>query len=316
MPELPEVETIRRGLEDHVVGRAIRSIEVRSPGSFLGDPTQAEGAMITGLERRGKLLIFRLNNDHALTIHLKMTGQLIWKAVEREEELPVEVDNATLPFSSSDPDDPALESDENEVVMGGHPEEAYLEPLPHKHTRVIIRFDDGSVLYFNDLRKFGRVSVLRADQVADLPFLQAIGPEPLERDFTDEYLSNQLDKHKDQPIKTFLLDQANIAGLGNIYADESLFRAAILPDRPAGSLTAGEICNLRDSIQETLELALRAGGSSARDYVNAVGERGTYLKTANVYHRQGLDCNRCNTGKIQRKKIGGRSTHYCPICQK
>lgn len=322
MPELPEVETIRRGLEDKLIGRSISDIQIRTPKIFNGDPEVMLGRHILSLDRHGKLLVFLTDSDQALTIHLKMTGQLIWKpeVMEGEEAGKAEVDldqlavadNATLPDS---PDHEYDDFDDG-VVMGGHPEKAYLQPLPHKHTHVIFTFDDDSKLYFNDLRKFGKISVVPVDQLVELRFLQNLGPEPLQSGFTKEYLGDQLKKRGRTPVKSFLLDQGNMAGLGNIYADESLFRAAILPDRLAGSLTEGEVRNLFDAIQETLELALMHGGSSSRDYLTATGEKGTFLKIANVYHREGLDCNRCNTGKIQRKKIGGRSSHYCPVCQR
>jgi len=288
MPELPEVETIRRGLENRVVGATIASIDVRAPKIFEGKPEDVIGHEITGVERHGKLLVFLLTGGNVLTVHLKMTGQLIWQ--------------------------PAADS-QAEPVMGGHPEESYLHNLPHKHTHVVLKLSDGSTIFFNDLRKFGRMSVVPASNFNDLAFVQKLGPEPLEADFTRKYLQEQLQKRPRTVVKSFLLDQANIAGLGNIYADESLFRAAILPNRLSGSLTTGESNNLFDAIQETLELALMYGGSSEKDYVNAIGDKGTYLKIANVYHRTGKDCNRCNAGVIERIKIGGRSTHFCPICQ-
>jgi formamidopyrimidine-DNA glycosylase len=316
MPELPEVETIRRGLEDRLVGKVIEAIEVRAPKIFEGEPDEIIGLEVLSLQRQGKLLIFFLSSNMVVTIHLKMTGQLIWKPAagqEMSEELLDVPDNATMSFEDEGEDD---EEEELVAVMGGHPEKSYLDPLPHKHTHVIFSFDDGSKLYFNDLRKFGRITILSIDQLASLSFLERLGPEPLGADFTQEYLMDQLHKRPKQPVKSFLLDQSNIAGLGNIYADESLFRSAILPDRLTGSLTTGEITNLHEAVQETLEIALQHGGSSSKDYVNAVGDKGTFLAVANVYHRTGLNCNRCLEGIIQRKKIGGRSSHYCINCQR
>jgi len=239
MPELPEVETIRRGLEDHIVGLTLTDIEVRAPKIFIGEPEEIIGEDITSVERQGKLLIFRLSGSKLMTIHLKMTGQLIWKPamlVDRDpafEELDPLIDNAVMPYSEEE-----VEEDD-EVVMGGHPEKSYLQPLPHKHTHAIFQFSDGSRMYFNDLRKFGRITVLEAEDLPKTSFLERLGPEPLQSGFTAQYLVEQLAQRPRQPIKTFLLDQSNIAGLGNIYADESLFRAAILPDRLTGSLTAG-----------------------------------------------------------------------------
>lgn len=289
MPELPEVETIRQGLSNRLANRTITNVEVRTAKIFSGDPQKILNTAITDISRQGKLLIFQLTGNLYLTVHLKMTGQLIWKPADE---------------------------DESDTVAGGHPEKVYLEPLPHKHTHVIFTFDDGSHLYFNDLRKFGLIEVLTESELNNLNFLQKLGPEPLEPGFTAEYLREQLKSHPGQPIKSFLLDQSNIAGLGNIYADESLFCAAIRPDRLAKSLTEGEIRNLHDCVQEVIELAIQRGGSTARDYVNAVGERGTFLDIANVYRRTGLDCNRCLEGKITRKVVGGRSSHFCPVCQR
>jgi formamidopyrimidine-DNA glycosylase len=285
MPELPEVETIRRGLLAHIIGLKIDEVEVSNPRSFTGDSEQLGGRTIVNVERRGKLLIFRLDSEEVFTVHLKMTGQLVWQKGE-------------------------------ELLSGGHPQKAYLEPLPHKHTHVIFTFSDGSHLYFNDLRKFGRIVLQNAAALDDDTFIADLGPEPLDKSFTVEYLADSLKRKGKRPIKSFLLDQSNIAGLGNIYADESLFRAAILPFRLGQTLTPGEVRNLYEAIRETIELALLYGGSSSRDYVNAEGEQGTFLEIANVYHRTGLRCNRCNEGTIERVKIGGRSSHFCRLCQR
>jgi formamidopyrimidine-DNA glycosylase len=287
MPELPEVETIRRGLEPRLTGQVIRRVEVRHPKSFIGVEKNLVGRRIDSIERQGKLLIFFLDDETAITVHLKMTGQLIWQADLGEES-----------------------------VMGGHPAQSYMDPLPHKHTRVILEFEDDSTLYFNDLRIFGRVTHLTQAELEQLEFLITLGPEPLSKEFDVAYLTEAIKAHPKLAIKIFLLDQQNIAGLGNIYADESLFRAAIMPTRQASDLSQGEIRNLHEAIQETLELALMYGGSSEKDYVNAIGDKGTYLRIANVYHRTGQDCNRCAEGVIERIKLGGRSTHFCPVCQR
>ena len=289
MPELPEVETIRRGLEGVLVGKTIEEVIVNVPKLFIGDAQSIVGLDVLGMERFGKLLVFRLNGGLLMTAHLKMTGQLIWR--------------------------PENEAD-GDIVMGGHPEAAYLASLPHKHTHITITFTDGSELFFNDLRKFGFMHVMPEAELQELGFVQRLGPEPLEKDFTREYLLERLRKRPKVAIKSFLLDQENIAGLGNIYADESLFRAAILPYRTAGELAVGEVNNLHEAIQEVLELALMHGGSSSKDYLSATAEKGTFLKIANVYHRTGQDCNRCGEGVIERMKIGGRSSHFCSNCQR
>ena len=289
MPELPEVETIRRGLEKVLVGKTFEEIIVNVPKLFIGDAQSLVGLDVLGMERFGKLLVFRLSGDLVLTTHLRMTGQLIWR--------------------------PENEAD-GDIVMGGHPEAAYLASLPHKHTHIEITFSDGSELFFNDMRKFGFMQIMPEAELQELGFVQRLGPEPLEKDFTREYLREQLRLRPKVLIKSFLLDQGNIAGLGNIYADESLYRAAILPYRVAGELTFGEVHNLHEAIQETLELALMHGGSTSKDYLSATAEKGTFLKVANVYRRTGQDCNRGDGGMIERMKIGGRSSHFCPVCQR
>ena len=288
MPELPEVETIRRGLEKRLIDQAIISFENLSPKQVVGDSERLTGRTVEAIRRQGKLLIIEFRDSNfVVTIHLKMTGQLVWLAKGGDEQ-----------------------------VAGGHPEKSYLETMPGRHTRAIVRFDDGSTLYFNDMRRFGRVTLVEKSELARIPFLQSLGPEPPSNNFTVFYLSQRLQKKPRTNIKSFLLDQTNIAGIGNIYADESLFRAAILPNRLAVSLSTGEVRNLFDAIQETLELALMHGGSTSRDYLNTDGEAGTFLRIANVYHRTGQGCNRCGTGIIERIKLGGRSTHFCRNCQR
>jgi formamidopyrimidine-DNA glycosylase len=284
MPELPEVETIRRGLLPRLTGAVIRGVDVRSAKQFFGDADSLVGRKIIGLERFGKLIVLRLDDARSLTIHLKMTGQLLWKGNEA-------------------------------AVMGGHPSAGYLVGLPHRHTRIVVELSDGATLFFNDLRTFGYMSVVGAGELDQPRFVSSLGPEPLEEAFTAEFLAARLKKRPKSVIKSFLLDQTNIAGLGNIYADESLFRARILPNRLSGSLSADESEALHAAIRETLALALEYGGSSERDYVNAIGEKGTYLKIANVYRRTGLPCTRNDGGTVTRIKIGGRSSHFCPLCQ-
>ena len=284
MPELPEVETIRRGLASHLPHKKIMSVEVRNAKSFLGNSLSMIGCEIMTVERQGKMLQMKLSDKRTIGVHLKMTGQLIWRALQGDS------------------------------VMGGHPEQAYLDSLPNKHSHVMIGFDDGSTLYFNDVRKFGWVNIMTETELQNHEFLRKLGPEPLTEFFTSAYLESVLKKTKSVPIKSFLLDQTKVAGLGNIYADESLFRAGIHPKRLASSLRHVEIMTLTAKIKETLQLALHYGGSSERDYLNAIGEKGTYLKVAQVYHRTGLPCAVCKT-PIERIKIGGRSTHFCPNCQ-
>jgi len=282
MPELPEVETIRRGLQATLPGLTVSSVEVILPKAFIGDPEKLEGLQVTSVERAGKLLLLHFG-DWVVTVHLKMTGQLLYQPPK------------------------------GEAVMGGHPDMRYMG-LPGRVTRVIIYFEDGHTLYFNDMRTFGGMKVLPVLEVQHEKFLQRLAPEPHHEAFTEEYLWNLLQRRPKSILKGLLLDQAAIAGLGNIYADESCFRAGILPMRRAGSLSQEEAIRLFHAIRTTLDLALEHGGSSSRDYLNAVGAKGTYLDVAQVYHRHGKPCVVCGA-PIQQVRCAGRSTHFCTNCQ-
>lgn len=282
MPELPEVETIRRGLAEKLVGHKIMAIEVRAPKLFIGDAQSLVGQKVIEMERRAKILIWKLTDCYVLT-HLKMTGQLIFR-----------------PKSGA-------------LVVGGHPDKAYpLENLPHQHTHVQIEFDNGT-LFFNDLRKFGWMKV--AKTLNDLKTEVAhLGPEYTWPEFTLEYFQAGLVKRK-ITTKQLLLDQTFIAGIGNIYADESLFCARINPRRQANELSAVETKKLFACIPKVFNLSLQHGGTSSQHYRQADGSMGTYLQVANVYKREGQPCRVCDT-PIKRIRIAGRSSHFCPNCQK
>lgn len=284
MPELPEVETIRKGLAPKLMGVVIRQVEIKAEQSFQGNPDLVLGAKVIGLERFGKLMVWKLSNGLNLAIHLKMTGQLIWRSLKSKE-----------------------------TVMGGHPEAAYLEEYPNKHTRVIFHFPDSKV-YFNDLRRFGFIKVLADNELKELAFIQKLGLEPFHPQFTEAYLAKHAIRHPRLTIKAFLLDQAIVAGLGNIYVDESLFKAGIKPTRLVGSITAPEWSKLVPATKATLETALKHNGSTEKDYRTAIGEKGTFLQVANVYRKTGLPCKICGN-PILRSKVAGRSSHFCAICQ-
>jgi len=287
MPELPEVETIRRQLEGALVGQSIRAIDIVAPKSFQGNPELIIGSIIVGIGRRGKHLIFKFENGCGMLIHLKMSGQMI---ICR--------------------DDPA------DCLNDGDDPSGRLYDQNEKYTRVKFKISNGQELLFNDMRRFGFVRVLDQNQMQTLEEDLGLGVEPLEDDFTADHLSKLLKKKPKSLIKPFLLDQSNIAGIGNIYADEALFAAMIAPDRQAGDLSAGEIANLAEVIQEVLEKSLKLGGSSMRMYVQTDGSRGSFLDQANVYGKEGFLCSRCNEAKIIRLKIAGRSSHFCPVCQR
>lgn len=285
MPELPEVETVRRGLERTVVGKTVATVEVRvlklfpQPQALIDK--QLVGGTIAAAQRRAKVLLLRLDNGWTLAIHLKMTGQIVVRAKAAG-------------------------------FVAGHPEKVYEQPLPHKHTHVIITFSDGTVLYFNDLRKFGWMRLVASTD--ELFEATKLGPEPFGEDFTPVYFAAAL-KNRRIPIKTALLDQKVVAGVGNIYADEALFEARISPFRNASSLKKDEITKLFEAVKHVLKLGIEYGGTTFNSYINAEGSAGRMRDYLKVYGREGQSCRDC-TGLVLRKKIGQRSTHYCPDCQR
>lgn len=283
MPELPEVETIKLGLQDKIVGLKIAGIEVRVAKIFQGEPKRIVGAKIKSLRRRAKILIFDLDNGQSLVSHLKMTGQLIYHRNGSQ---------ATF----------------------GHPIPFAGTTLPAKTTHVIINFSDGSVLYFNDMRKFGYIKVVETDKVNSLKVIQEFGPEPLTKDFTLEKFKEIIARKK-MPIKLVLMDQTQIAGVGNIYANEALFLAGIHPQRRANELKSDEAEKLYEKLLFVLKEGIKYGGSSENAYVNAFGEKGTMQEHFRVYGRKSKNCPKCGN-EIKRISLGGRGTFFCSICQR
>ena len=284
MPELPEVETIRRGLSQCLVkekGGRILDIKVFEERSFIGDAAEAVGAEVVEMRRRGKALIFDLSNKKSLICHLRMTGQMIWVGSER--------------------------------FAGGHPSDNFVAELPNKQTRVAIKFEKGK-LFFNDQRKFGFIKVVPTSEVEKDAFIKKLAKEPWEMTGTELY--EKLQMHKGAPIKSVILDQTIIAGLGNIYADEALYFAKINPKRKAGLVSEKEAGKLIEGAKVVMSKSLEAGGSTLRNYVKSDGTKGDYLELfAEVFNRQGQKCRRCGE-EIKKMKLGGRGTHYCPKCQK
>lgn len=271
MPELPEVETIRQELSPHVVGRKITGLNLEWEG-IIRQPEAEEfrerllGQRIEGLSRWGKYLIFGLDSDDFLVIHLRMSGSLL-----------ISHDSAEAP----------------------------------KYTRATIHLDGDKSVFFRDPRKFGRMWLIR--DIRDVT--RKLGPEPLTSEFTREVLGQRLAKRK-APIKAVLLDQSVIAGIGNMYADETLFAAGIHPERSTVSLTAKEIKRLHGAIREILAAAIKSKGASVENYFRPGGETGTAHFYFKVAHRLGGDfCPVCGT-LIERITIRNRGTYFCPRCQK
>ena len=270
MPELPEVETIKRGLVPCIEGRRIRELIVLTEKSCQGNPRVAKDAMVNGLRRRGKALLIDLDNGWTLMVHLRMTGQLIWR-----------------------PDD-------GETFAGGHPSNNFIADLPNGQTRVIFVFDKGK-LFFNDQRKFGFVKILRTEAVEEDSFIAALAPEPWEMDAHELYEKCQ--RHAKAPIKAVLLDQKIIAGLGNIYADESLFYAGVHPAEKAGNLSEKQVSRLLLGARETMERSIDSGGSTMATYIKPDGTTGNYLENfAEVFRREGKACNRCGETILEKRE--------------
>ena len=290
MPELPEVETIRRGLKDFITSQKITKTEILCAKSFIGQPTTGR---VKALRRFGKALIIDLDNGKSLMIHLRMTGQLIY-------------DSARATTGSAGP----LQMGQR--YAAGHPSENFTAKLPNKQTRVILSFENGT-LYFNDQRKFGFIKVIDTTEVVNDPFIKKLAKEPWA--MTPEEFYQKLEKHPTSNIKATILDQTIICGLGNIYADEALFAAGIHPERKSGTLTREESAALLASAREVMDRSIASGGSTMATYVKADGTRGDYLeKFAQVFHREGQPCPHCGA-KIIKSRVAGRGTHFCPHCQ-
>lgn len=281
MPELPEVETIRRGLEKKIVGLTIKNLQVFYPKGVQFDPKNVEGRKVVSIWRRAKMLGVELN-DITLLFHLKMTGQLIFVH-------------------------------EKDKLIGGHPTSDMKNQMPIKSTVAVFEFNDNSHLYFNDQRRFGWIKLIKKQDMENL--LGKLGPEPLEKDFIWEILKKNLLSHKSWPIKVALMDQSVVSGIGNIYASESLFLAKIDPRRKVNSLSDNDFKQIFSGIRTSLKLALEKGGSTRAHFVNVDGERGYFLDYANVYGKAGYPCTGCK-GKVEKITQAGRGTFFCPICQK
>ena len=195
----------------------------------------------------------------------------------------------------------------------GHPNNSLVDTLPDRSTRIIFHFDGGN-LYFNDQRKFGWIQFMPTTELASVPFLVKAGPEPLDEDFSAEAFENRIRRRPNSVIKAVLLDQSIIAGIGNIYADESLWHAMIHPETRVRNLATKQLNALYNGVRESMNLSIRLGGSTDRNYVDAEGRRGAYLEFAAVFRRQGQACRRCGN-KLVKTRVAGRGSHWCPVCQ-
>jgi formamidopyrimidine-DNA glycosylase len=326
MPELPEVETIRRGLEKLIIGQVVKSAAANdSPKSFPNAPADVEkfliGAKIIAVRRRAKVLLVDLDNAYSLMIHLKMTGQIVYVGQPTRSDRPqsfsardtLAVKNGSLAGERRSLSE-KIAADPLPRFGAGHPTESLVGELPDRSTRVIVEFSDGSHLYFNDQRKFGWVKLLPTIEIPNIDFMKKVGPEPLEADFTWQEFAARFKRRAKTSIKAALLDQTVVAGVGNIYADEGLWGAKIHPQRLVGTIMPDEFRRLYDELRSVMNLAIEKGGSTDKNYVNAEGKRGSYLSFARVFRREGKPCPRCGM-TIIKFKAAGRGTHICPHCQ-
>ena len=286
MPELPEVETVRRGLSKLIIDKKVVKLKVLNEKSFPNDNATVEefllGAAVSGVRRRAKVLLIDFNTQYTLVIHLKMTGQLVYRG---------------------------------ETKFGaGHPTDSLVGQLPDRSTRVIIEFSDGSNLFFNDQRKFGWVKLFPTLEVPNIDFMKKVGPEPLEDSFEAKEFIQRIRRRNGTTIKAAILDQTVLAGVGNIYADESLWGAKIFPGRRVRDVTDKELTLLLSEIKFVLNLSIEKGGSTDRNYVNAEGKKGSYIEFARVFRKEGKPCPRCGE-TITKTRIAGRGTHVCAHCQ-
>ncbi len=283
MPELPEVETVRRGLEPAMVGALILRAEVNRPDLRWPFPADMGGRLtgrrVTGLRRRSKYILADLDSGETLLIHLGMSGRML-------------VSGGALGVFHHD------------------------HPAAQKHDHVVLDMDNGARITFNDARRFGAMDLLTTGAEAAHPLLASLGPEPLGNGFDGDYLAARL-RGRLMPVKAALLDQKIVAGLGNIYVCEVLFRAGIDPRLPAGALGDARVAGLVPLIREVLDEAISAGGSSLKDYRQADGELGYFQHTFRVYDREGQPCATPGcAGTVARIVQSGRSSFFCPLCQR
>lgn len=288
MPELPEVETLNQQLSQKIIGKKITDIEVLRDKNFKGDKSKIIGRKIDNVRRQAKVIIIDLSNHLHLLIHLKMTGQLIYRK-KLEEEKPYDYK----------PKDNVYD----------------VERLPNKYTRVIMEFDDNSYLLFNNLRAFGWVKVVENKELEN-ELQNFSGVNPLTKEFTSGYLK-QIASQTRRAIKLLLMDQKKIAGIGNIYANEALFCARIHPKKPAKEVKEEKLKDLHRCIITILKKGIKYKGTTDEDeaFRTAEGERGKMQNHLKIYGKEGKKCPRCK-GRIKKIKISGRGTYFCPKCQK
>ncbi len=303
MPELPEVETTVRGLRKHIVGQPITDVwtsynsafhygkpSIKDPVYFRMFRQSVTGTHATNIERRAKNILITLSSGDTILIHMKMTGHLLYGRYEFNKKAN------------------SWKAAEHQVAL--------LDPF-NAHVRLVFTFANGEHLAFSDMRKFAKVMLIKKGDALNHPDLTHLGPEPLHRNFTLAELTARLSKKPKSPIKSVLMDQHVLAGIGNIYSDEILWSAGIHPKRSPASLSPAELSAIFQHTREILNRSITLGGDSMSDYRNIYGEKGGFHPYHNAYRQHGKVCTKPGCGGIiERIVIGGRSTHFCPRHQK
>jgi formamidopyrimidine-DNA glycosylase len=288
MPELPEVESIKLQLERFLKGHKILSVDVKSRKTFQGDERKIIGGKVIDVRRFGKVSVIDLDNGYSIITHVKLTGQYIYRGPNLKN--PGKLSNK---------------------VTGG---------IPGPHTLVIFNLDKGGVLYYNDVRRFGWIKIVKTSEVKEEPFIKKLGPEPpVAKGFEGKALSldlfRQILSKTSRPIKVVLMDQEKISGVGNIYANDALWLAKINPKEPAKNLDDDKVEKLYNAILKVLKEGLRWGGASELAFVTPDGSEGNYQNHTLAYGKTGELCERCHKARFKKIFLGGRGTYFCPFCQ-
>lgn len=282
MPELPEVEAIKLQLGTFLKGHKILSVDVKNRKTFQGEEKNIIGGKITGTRRFGKVTVIDLDNSYSILTHVKLTGQFIYRGPNLKNPAKLSV-----------------------KVTGG---------VPGPHTLVIFNLDKSGVLYYNDVRRFGWIRVVKTSEVETEPFIQKLGPEPF-KDLTLDYFQEMLGKTS-RAVKVVLMDQTKMGGVGNIYANDALWLAKIDPNKKANSLTLNETKALFEAILKVLKEGIKWGGASELAFVTPDGTEGKYQGHTLAYGHEGEPCERCHKALFKKYFLGGRGTYVCPYCQK
>ena len=333
MPELPEVHTTVSQLKQEVVGKTIADVwsdyheastpkegQLKDPNYYGGFVSAVTGAMIKGAERRGKNILLHLDNGHTILIHMKMTGHLLFGEYRQKGNSKSEIRNAKQAHKSKIVNHKSGEKiDIPDKWHGEHwvplddKDSALWDPF-NRFIHLVFTFEDNTNLVLSDMRKFGKITLLDSEQLKGADEIASLGPNPYE--LTSKQFRETIRDRRSGQIKEVLMDQSVIAGVGNIYSDEALWKAQIHPETDIHDLSNTQLNELLKALKDVMNRAIETGGDSDSDYRDLYGQKGQYQEFHNAYRRSSKPCPRSGcSGIIERIKIGGRSAHYCPVCQ-